>query len=134
MPRLRNLLEIFYYDINTINQDFAPNKDHAVYTISRSIPGDDNKCVYPIPVPFEGYIEQGHKFIVSIGSTFLSEKTYSVFNNSIFINSNIEPKFAGRDILFTFIYSSNDIIHFDRTDVIATQNNQAIFTIPEPFA
>lgn len=105
------------------------------YTRMESIPvlaTEDGQLTFNIPKENALIFEK--KFFISIGSTFLSDKEYSIniLDNSITLDQSLAVN-RGREVLFTFIDSDYLVIEQEFTEVFAETDGQTEFDIPLPF-
>ena len=63
----------------------------------------DKAKTFDVPVPFEGFFNYPHCMIITIGTTVITPNRYSVENNKITFDEDID---IGRTINFFFMYNS----------------------------
>ena len=90
---------------------------------------------FTIPEPFKNYASNDNGFIVTIGSTYIDPRRYTVESDQIkFLDTKLS---LGRSVTFTFIYSNAsiytavDMMHTVQT-VTATEHYQYQFPIKFP--
>lgn len=87
-----------------------------------------------IPEPFEGYIEAGNQFFITIGGTYISQERYVVDDNTIRMANEEDFVDEGRDIEFHFFYNEFMPVEMITKSEFAkaTEYYQTEFEIPFP--
>lgn len=126
-----NIRYDFYYDKNTITEDYTADSMDAISTITSSTIPTSNNVSFSLP--YSDYFNDGNQLIVVIGSTFLNPNAYTIDLTSQTIDINRSYTVSGRVVTFIYVYGKTLTTRFTKANVTATMNNQKTFTIPEPF-
>ena len=127
----QNIRYDFYYDKNTITENYTADSTDAISTISSSVIATSDSVSFT--APYSDYFNDGNQLIVVVGSTFLNPNAYTINLAAQTITIDSSYNVTGRVVTFIYIYGKSLTSRFIKTNVIATTNNQTIFTIPEPF-
>ena len=126
----------FYYDIRTMGDEEVPlDNSNAVITSVEYISARKNIISYNLP--YKTYLTDGNELIVFVGGEPLLKDMYTVNQGSATIT--LDPGFFPddkslyRDIFILYVYHKDSVTKFKRTDLVATQQGQKDFTVPEPF-
>lgn len=124
----------FFYDSATKNTRFNPDTTNGVHYKTQIIaPSKTRKNPILLSLPYNRYLYDGNKFLVSIGGLILDETAYTVdsIKNTITIDKRIKIK----DKVINIVYFWGPTIKtkYIKTNAVATSNNQLTFKVPEPF-
>ena len=124
----------FYYDKDTVNEDFTVALDYSLKMETKKIIGTKSRTYNLKPLPFPNYLTDGNELIVSIGSVWLSSDMYSIdkYNETITI-LDADIDLDGRETYVILVYSKFLRSKFEKHYVTATANGQSKFFIPDPF-
>ena len=124
----------FYYDKNTVNEDFAIILDYALNMKTKKIIGTNSRTYSLKPLPFPNYLIDSNDLIISIGSVWLSSDMYSVDKiNETFTILDDTLDLNGREIYAILIYSKFLRSKFEKHYVESTTDGQTKFFVPDPF-
>ena len=124
----------FFYDSETKNAQFNPDKRNGIFYKSQVLPPNNvRKNPIPLSLPYARYLYDGNKFLVSIGGLILDETAYTV--NSTRNTITIDSKYKIKDKVINIVYFWGPTIKtsYIKTNVVATSNKQLTFKVPEPF-
>lgn len=125
----------FYWDKTTVDQDFIVDTDHKVEIVTKQYkPSQDRSHTLDLkPVPWKKYFVNKNQVIVMTSSIMLSPDMYKIdFDNYTLTISN-DVDIDDRDVWVILIYSGALLSQFDKATVVADENDQDTFFIPEPF-
>lgn len=124
---------------------YGPNITVKTATIEVTATENDQRD-FAIPELFINYIEKGNKFFITLGTTFVDRRRYSInSNNTITLNED-DALLRGRKLLFILIYTEDteltDAVDLDSSaankytsiesiPVKSTVNGQKTFLIPK---
>lgn len=124
----------FYYDKDTVNEDFAVVLDYALEMKTKKIIGTNSRTYSLKPLPFPNYLSEGNDLIISVGSVWLSNDMYSVDKQKeTFTILDDDISLNNREIYVILIYSKFLRSKFEKHYVVASTNGQSKFFVPDPF-
>ena len=105
------------------------------FKINNIVAEYDNQNTFAIPEPFPNYSANGNDFFVTIGTTYIDPRRYTLRGNSIVFSDLTVHK--GRTVSFNFIYSDSSVysaidIQKSIQSIIATEDNQTEFALNYP--
>lgn len=129
-----NIIYDFYYDKSTIDTDYIDTAN-SISMSSLTFTNTDTYNKFTFTPPFTNYFVDGNSVIVSVGGLILPKTAYTITPNAYKFNLVINSAFLtkNRTVYMVFLYGKTLSTKFDKIDVVATTNNQTVFTIPEPF-
>lgn len=68
----------------------------------------DGQLEIEIPVPFENFFELGNNCLVYINNVYFDPSRYTIQNNTLSIKDESDGLIAGEDVVFMFLYVSNN--------------------------
>ena len=121
----------FYYDKNTINQEFIPNTEDGITMITKFVTPSSDTFTYD--VPYADYFNDGNQIIISCDGVFIPTDGYTINRAGGTITIDSTYKVAGKEVVLIYLYGKKYTTKFLKVDVEAYVDNQTVFTIPEPF-
>lgn len=120
----------FIYNPQNVNVDTT----HQIYIRSyNALVTSPTQLKYTIPSM--DYYKKGGSFLIIIGSTFITPDRYTIniTDETITFNDTEDWMIVGRNVIFVCIYSDYLLLQNQITSITATEDNQTVFNIPEPF-
>lgn len=124
----------FYYDKETVDQDFKIDLDHAINMDVKQFKKCKKGQVFDLnPVKWYSYFPNENEVIVSVSSVWLPPALYSIDTENYTLT--IDPSVSIDDRVVTVILLYSKALHtqFEKHNVTAVQDGQTDFFIPEPF-
>ena len=124
----------FFYDSETKNAQFNPDKRNGIHYKTQVIPPSNvRKNPIALSLPYARYLYDGNKFLVSIGGLILDETAYTVDSTKNTITISDKYKIKDKVINIVYFWGPTIKTSYIKTNVVATSNNQLTFKVPEPF-
>lgn len=124
----------FYYDKETVNSEFAIDKDHCVRTIQQKLKYNGTRTYNLKPVPIDRYYTAKNQVIVSLNTTWLPSESYSIdYENEELIFDDAIELDEHSDITLIYIYSKHLKSRYAKASVTLEEDHQEKIFIPEPF-
>ena len=128
-----NIIYDFYYDKNTITQDFDVDTEHALKMVTKTY---KNPTTYEFdlsPIPWSNYWDVGNAVIVSVNSVWLNEEQYSIDTTTNILTIDSSLNVIGREVYIILLYCKHIRSKYKKVSVKATEKRQTTFFIPDPF-
>lgn len=124
----------FYYDKDTVDQDFIVDSIHSLRTITRVWDNPRKNQVFDLnPIPWKAYMLQENQIIVSVNSVWLAPSMYKIDYEDGSFTIDPEVNYSGHEVYAIMMYSPYIKSKFEKRSVIATTKGQSKFMIPDPF-
>ena len=124
----------FYYDKETVDQDFKIDLDHAINMDVKQFKKCKKGQILDLnPVKWNSYFPNENEVIVSVSSVWLPPALYNIDTENYTLT--IDPSVSIQDRVVTVILLYSKALHtqFEKHNVTAVQDGQTDFFIPEPF-
>ena len=124
----------FYYDKETVDQDFKIDLDHAINMDVKQFKKCKKGQVFDLnPVKWYSYFPNENEVIVSVSSVWLPPALYSIDTENYTLTIDPFVSIDGRVVTVILLYSKALHTQFEKHNVTAVQDGQTDFFIPEPF-
>lgn len=124
----------FYYDKETVDQDFKIDLDHAINMDVKQFKKCKKGQVFDLnPVKWYSYFPNENEVIVSVSSVWLPPALYSIDTENYTLTIDPSVSINGRVVTVILLYSKALHTQFEKHNVTAVQDGQTDFFIPEPF-
>lgn len=129
-----NVTYEFYYDKETVDQDFKIDLDHAINMDVKQFKKCKKGQVFDLnPVKWYSYFPNENEVIVSVSSVWLPPALYSIDTENYTLTIDPSVSIDGRVVTVILLYSKALHTQFEKHNVTAVQDGQTDFFIPEPF-
>jgi len=136
-------LEFIFFSNNTFNDDITQLDKYKILTKTESYPiTSNNQKEFTLNLPTENFYDNGGIIFLSVGSTFIDPKRYTITGNKVKFNGDEDwSNTTERLLTAIYIYSprfpiKSRAIDFTYTDDGVSYRPMAIssFDIPEPYS
>ena len=124
----------------TVVYIYAPNIIISKFAIGYVKADTDGQTTFTVPEPFDYYVANNNAFFISIGTTYIDDRRYTIdyLNHTITLDNDLADQVvAGRNIIFYFVYAKQsmlDHLTLKKTEetITATKNFQYEFDLNYP--
>lgn len=124
----------FYYDNRTSGEEDLKDTSKSLIFKLDMQKIDDNTFRYQLP--YSTFLTDGNKFIIFLDGKPLSEDEYDInFTDATITVGETKSRTKKEDkyAFILYLYQKNSATEYEKIDVIANQEGQVEFAVPEPF-
>lgn len=123
----------FYYDKDTINQDFTPDTMDSLNLVEQTFTNQSTDNTFTLSLPYYKFLKDGNDILINVGQTFLPQEAYSIDQSNNLVTVDSSYNLYNKYISVIYMYGKNYPAKVDVREVQATYDGQSRFVVPEPF-